>query len=96
MALNYPLIKLSLDIQRRLEEAWERMESFPDRAAGKSTCFKMKPETKVEVTVCHDLGLQKDCEIELWALNSSKNLLFVSVSQHALYHILLIYYSDLQ
>lgn len=51
MALNYPLIKLCLDIWRRLEEDWEKMESLPNRAVGKSTCFKMGPEKEMELTV---------------------------------------------
>lgn len=51
MALNHPLIKLSLDIGRRLEEDWEKMESLPNRAVGKPTCFKMEPETEIELTV---------------------------------------------
>lgn len=50
MALNYPLIKLSLDIQRRLEKDWEEMECLPNRAVGKPTCFEMEPETEIEVT----------------------------------------------
>jgi len=50
MALSYPPVKLSLDIWRRLEEDLEK-ESLPNRAVGKSTCFRMELKADGEVTV---------------------------------------------